>query len=327
MVGGTLGGLLGFEGPGGRLNQLPLRRARRGRHGRGTRHRPRPRAAARRAGRQRRRQRPRRLDRGRRGGRRTGVERRGRDRRRGRDGRRRHQRRRHGRRAHRRSSTRRVEQFGRLDILVNNAGIMRWAGFPDARRRQPREAPRRPRRRLVQHRPRRLAAHGRAGLRPHRDDDVVGGVRAAEQHRRTPRPRVASSGWPAASPPRVRRTASRSTSSRRRRSRAWPARAPAPPQMSPDLVAPMVAFLAHETCPVSGEIYAAGFGRFARIFIASTDGLRPRRARRRRWRTSPQHWATINDEAGYFVPADLMDWSDAFMAHLRDDDGAPGRGP
>ena len=34
----------------------------------------------------------------------------------------------------------------------------------------------------------------------------------------------------------------------------------------------MVAFLAHEDCPVSGEIYAAGAGRFARIFIAQTEG-------------------------------------------------------
>ncbi len=77
----------------------------------------------------------------------------------------------------------------------------------------------------------------------------------------------------------------------------------------------MVAFLAHEACPVSGEIYAAGAGRFSRIFIASTQGyVHP----------GPdvtvediaEHWATINDEAGYYVPADLMSWSAAFMAHL-----------
>src|SRR4029077_19876374 len=49
-------------------------------------------------------------------------------------------------------------------------------------------------------------------------------------------------------------------------------RGDAPRGMSPDLVAPMAAFLAHEDCPVSGEIYAAGFGRFARIFIAQTEG-------------------------------------------------------
>ena len=31
--------------------------------------------------------------------------------------------------------------------------------------------------------------------------------------------------------------------------------------MSPDLVAPMAAYLAHETCPVTGEVYTAGGGR------------------------------------------------------------------
>ena len=46
----------------------------------------------------------------------------------------------------------------------------------------------------------------------------------------------------------------------------------AAPEMSPELVAPMVAYLAHEDCPVSGEIYTAGFGRFARLFIGSTPG-------------------------------------------------------
>jgi hypothetical protein len=28
------------------------------------------------------------------------------------------------------------------------------------------------------------------------------------------------------------------------------------------------------------------------------------------------HWAEINDESSYTVPADLMAWSAAFMAHL-----------
>jgi len=80
-------------------------------------------------------------------------------------------------------------------------------------------------------------------------------------------------------------------------------------------VAPMAAFLAHESCPVSGEIYTAGAGRFARLFIASTEGYLHR--------TGPAtiediatNWATINDETGYFVPADLMDWSGRFLGHL-----------
>jgi hypothetical protein len=78
-------------------------------------------------------------------------------------------------------------------------------------------------------------------------------------------------------------------------------------------VAPLVAFLAHEDCPVNGEMYAAGAGRFARIFIASTPGYVS---------ADPtvediaEHWGAINEENGYFVPGDLPDWSARFLAHL-----------
>lgn len=88
--------------------------------------------------------------------------------------------------------------------------------------------------------------------------------------------------------------------------------------MPPELVAPMVAYLAHEDCPVSGEIYAAGAGRFARIFIASTPGYLHAGA-------APSvedvaaNWATINDEADYSIPHDLIDWSTHFTAHLHRD--------
>jgi hypothetical protein len=78
----------------------------------------------------------------------------------------------------------------------------------------------------------------------------------------------------------------------------------------------MVAFLAHESCPVSGEIYAAGAGRFARIFIASTRGYVHAR-RKPTVEDVAGNWAAINDESGYYVPADLTDWSATFMAHLR----------
>ena len=86
--------------------------------------------------------------------------------------------------------------------------------------------------------------------------------------------------------------------------------------MAPELVAPMVAFLAHEDCPVTGEIYAAGAGRFARIFIASTPGYL-HEGGTPTVEDVAASWAAINDEAGYTVPADLMDWSATFMAHLR----------
>ena len=86
--------------------------------------------------------------------------------------------------------------------------------------------------------------------------------------------------------------------------------------MAPDLAAPMVAFLAHERCRVSGEIYTAGAGRFGRLFMACTEGYVDE---------SPaptiedvaEHWKTINDESGYYVPTDLPDWSTNFTKHLR----------
>jgi NAD(P)-dependent dehydrogenase (short-subunit alcohol dehydrogenase family) len=89
----------------------------------------------------------------------------------------------------------------------------------------------------------------------------------------------------------------------------------APPEMSPDLVAPMVAYLCHEECPVSGEIYVAGTGRFSRLFIAATEGYLHADGS-----PTPEdvvnNWATINDESGYYVPADLPAWAAEFMKHL-----------
>lgn len=41
----------------------------------------------------------------------------------------------------------------------------------------------------------------------------------------------------------------------------------------PQHVAPMVVVLAHDVCPVNGEILAAGMGRFGRTFLADTPGI------------------------------------------------------
>ena len=88
--------------------------------------------------------------------------------------------------------------------------------------------------------------------------------------------------------------------------------------MAPELVAPMVAFLAHEDCPVSGEIYTAGFGRFARLFIAIDRRATSTTVGTPTIEDVAEHWAAINDESGYTVPADLPDWSTQFMSHLGD---------
>lgn len=91
-------------------------------------------------------------------------------------------------------------------------------------------------------------------------------------------------------------------------------------QMTPELVAPMAAFLAHHDCPVTGEIYTAGAGRFARLFIGSTPGVVLGTASIDTVSIDDvaAHWDAINAEPGYSVPADLIDWSTGFTAHLSD---------
>jgi NAD(P)-dependent dehydrogenase (short-subunit alcohol dehydrogenase family) len=45
------------------------------------------------------------------------------------------------------------------------------------------------------------------------------------------------------------------------------------PPMGPELVAPTVGLLAHESCPISGEMLAAIAGRVAKVYVAETPGV------------------------------------------------------
>jgi NAD(P)-dependent dehydrogenase (short-subunit alcohol dehydrogenase family) len=44
-------------------------------------------------------------------------------------------------------------------------------------------------------------------------------------------------------------------------------------KVSPESVSPLVAYLAHEECSVSGHVYSVAGGRIARIFVAETSGV------------------------------------------------------
>jgi NAD(P)-dependent dehydrogenase (short-subunit alcohol dehydrogenase family) len=209
-----------------------------------------------------------------------------------------------------------VQQFGRLDILINNAGIIKWAGFPEADRDN-----------LERH----LAVHVVGSFNTTR---VAWPLLVEQGYGRIVMTTSAglfglpnNLSYATAKGAVIGLTRSLNTAGVAHGIKinliapaaftrmAGGATDAGPPEMSPDLVAPMVAFLAHEDCPVSGEIYSAGAGRFARIFIASTEGY---------IHATPEptiediaeHWSAINDETGYFIPADLMSWSDSFMAHL-----------
>jgi hypothetical protein len=43
--------------------------------------------------------------------------------------------------------------------------------------------------------------------------------------------------------------------------------------MPPELCAPAAAFLAHETCPLTGEVLQIGMGGVSRIAVVHTTGL------------------------------------------------------
>jgi NAD(P)-dependent dehydrogenase (short-subunit alcohol dehydrogenase family) len=89
------------------------------------------------------------------------------------------------------------------------------------------------------------------------------------------------------------------------------------PLMDPALVAPMVAYLSHDSCDVSGEVFVAGAGRFARLFVGVTAGYLHPDPANVTVDDVAANWAAINDAAGYYVPGTVTDWAGHYLAHLR----------
>jgi NAD(P)-dependent dehydrogenase (short-subunit alcohol dehydrogenase family) len=75
----------------------------------------------------------------------------------------------------------------------------------------------------------------------------------------------------------------------------------------PALVSPLVAYLCHADCPVSGEAFVAGMRRYSRIFIAETDGYVHPDAQ-----VSIEdvvgNWDAVMNPAAYFVADDMRHW-------------------
>jgi NAD(P)-dependent dehydrogenase (short-subunit alcohol dehydrogenase family) len=209
-----------------------------------------------------------------------------------------------------------VQEFGRVDVLVNNAGIIRWAGFPEADADN-----------LERH----VAVHlggsfntARAAW-PHMVAQGYGRIVMTTSSGIFGLPTNLS--YAAAKAGVIGLTRSLATAGARHgiavnliapaaMTRMAGGRGDDAGHMDPALVAPMAAYLAHEECPVSGEMYAAGAGRFARIFIAQAEGYLHTEQGPPTIEDVAQHWATINDETGYSIPADLMSWSATFTGHL-----------
>ena len=75
-------------------------------------------------------------------------------------------------------------------------------------------------------------------------------------------------------------------------------------RVDPALVAPLVAWLAHEDCPVTGEIYSAGGGVVARFFIGLTEGVYDPNLTIESVR---DNWDAIRDPENYIIPGATPD--------------------
>jgi NAD(P)-dependent dehydrogenase (short-subunit alcohol dehydrogenase family) len=74
--------------------------------------------------------------------------------------------------------------------------------------------------------------------------------------------------------------------------------------LGPEFVTPVVAFLAHESCPVTGEVYTLGGGHVARVFIGVTPGYTDKNLT---VESVAEHFDQIRDEKDYEVPSQLND--------------------
>jgi NAD(P)-dependent dehydrogenase (short-subunit alcohol dehydrogenase family) len=72
-------------------------------------------------------------------------------------------------------------------------------------------------------------------------------------------------------------------------------------QLDPKFVSPLVMYLAHDSCPTSGNVYSVAGGTVARFFVGLTQGTS--RGAGITAETVRDDWDAINSEEGYVVPA------------------------
>ena len=73
-------------------------------------------------------------------------------------------------------------------------------------------------------------------------------------------------------------------------------------QLGPEFITPVAVYLASEECEVTGEVYTCGGGHVARVFTGVTPGFTDEKLS---VESIAENLATIRDEEGYEVPADL----------------------
>ena len=86
-------------------------------------------------------------------------------------------------------------------------------------------------------------------------------------------------------------------------------------KLEPSEVAPVVAWLVHEDCPVTGEVYSVGGGMVARMFIGLTEGIYEPNLT---VETVRDQFDKIRDEANYTVPSQASDELQKLLALFSD---------
>ncbi len=86
-------------------------------------------------------------------------------------------------------------------------------------------------------------------------------------------------------------------------------------KLEPGLISPIVAWLSHEDCDVSGEVYSVGGGRVARVFIGETPGYFKRDLTLEDIR---DNWEQIRNTDGYSIPNGVPDETKLFWNVLKD---------
>ncbi|MGH9123526.1 MAG: SDR family oxidoreductase [Acidimicrobiales bacterium] len=84
-------------------------------------------------------------------------------------------------------------------------------------------------------------------------------------------------------------------------------------KLDPALVSPIAAWLVHDDCPVTGEVYSAAGGRIARFFIGLTEGYYNPHLTLEDVR---DHFDEIRNEEGYIVPRNIGDEFTQLLKYL-----------
>ena len=211
-------------------------------------------------------------------------------------------------RAARRSSQTAIDAFGRIDIVVNNAGILRDKAFHNTHARSARPRHRRaPQGRVQRHRAglaRTSASRTTAAsINTSSNSGLLGNFGQANYG-------AAKMGLVGlthvlaieGAKYSIKANAIAPVAFTRMTADLMPG---LEDKLKPELVTPVVVFLAHEDCPVTGEVYSAGGGvvsralRRAHARATSTPSLTVEDVR--------DNFDQIRDETGYVVPANNGD--------------------